>query len=94
MGRPRKKIDPGVVYHMTKNNAPVAAIAKFFKVHRDTLYANFKEEIKEGRALYYKELYARIDAYLEKCREENRLKDSAKTTKRKYRTKGSHPIFW
>ena len=35
IGRPKKEIDAGIIFHMVKNSAPVRTIARFLGVHRD-----------------------------------------------------------
>lgn len=49
-GRPRKDIDTGIIIHMLKNRATIAAVAKHLGIHRDTLYENYRSVIEEGLA--------------------------------------------
>jgi hypothetical protein len=52
-GRPRKDVDVGVIFHMLKNGAPIAAVARHIGIHRDTLYTNFRSVIEEARVSHH-----------------------------------------
>lgn len=94
MGRPRKEIDRGVMFHMLKNDAPVTHIARHLGVHRDTLYVNYPDLIKEGRESQ-REAWQEIRApIMEEWLRKRREKEEAKRAKRKYRPRGLHPSLW
>ena len=88
-GRPRKDIDHGILFHMVKNSAPIKAIACYFSVHRDTIYANFPDIIKEAQASYNQSLRVIQEITLIKWLKEKRMKEAekqaAKRKKRRYR---------
>lgn len=92
MGRPKKAIDEGTMFHMLKNSAPVRNIAKYFGVHRDTLYANYGDIVREGRKAYYEAVYARIDEVTKKYKEEQAIKEAMKKPKR--RPRGFPKSLW
>lgn len=84
-GRPRKIIDPGVVFHMIKNCAPITAVANHLGVHRDTLYANFPVLIKEAYASH-REAWGKIsDEMFANWLEQKRLIEELQQPKRKKR---------
>ncbi len=53
MGRPRKEIDKGVMFHMLMNNAPVTHIARHLGIHRDTLYTKLCRRYQRGQGGTY-----------------------------------------
>lgn len=73
-GRPRKDINSGLVFHMAYNTAPVSFIAQHIGVHRDTIYANCREDLKAARALQMQDQRAGTEEWLAKFLAERRLK--------------------
>lgn len=89
-GRPRKDIDVGVMFHMLKNSAPLAVVARHLGVSRDTLYANFPNLIKEAYASHRATWRKIAEESFAKWLEAKKLKDEAKrikSIKRRYRRK-------
>jgi transposase-like protein len=96
-GRPRKHIDPGVIFHMIKNNAEITDVARHLGIHRDTIYTNYRQLIDQAREIHRAEWKALRDVELEKWLEEKRLKELSKglskrthKPKRKYRRTGKY----
>lgn len=85
-GRPRKNIDEGVMFHMMKNKAPITAVARYLGIHRDTIYVNFSEVIKDARKAYEEKWRVLAGKMAEQFFERHRLRESAKMKKRKYST--------
>ena len=50
-GRPRAKIDQGVVFHMAVDGTPRKIIAKHFGVCLDTIMVNCRDVIAEAREI-------------------------------------------
>lgn len=71
-------MDSGIIFHMLKNNAPVKLVAKHVGVHRDTLYANYREVIEGGRASHSKEWGKIMDVRFAEFLERKRLKEKAR----------------
>jgi hypothetical protein len=82
-GRPRKDINVGLVFHMAYNDAPVAIIAKHIGVHRDTIYANYRNDVEKGRELRRKVRSEEFEKWLPKFLEEKRLKAIARKKREK-----------
>lgn len=77
-GRPKKDVDVGLVFHMLKNNAPITKVAKHIGVHRDTLYANYPDLIKEAYASH-REAWRKIaDEMIAKWDEQKKVKEVSK----------------
>lgn len=82
-GRPWKEVDAGIIYHMLKNNVPVSRVARHLGIHRDTIYANFREVIDEGRA-GWRDAWKKIaDAMFAEFLEKKRLKEDARKKRRR-----------
>lgn len=84
MGRRRKEIDPGIIFHMLLNKAPIAAVAKHCKCHPDTIFANFGDIIREARQAHYKAWQAIHWPLLEEKIKQREEKRKAKMVKKKY----------
>lgn len=84
-GRKKKEIDLGVMFHMIKNNAPITAVAKHFGIHRDTLYSNYAQVIKEARQAHTEAWKVIADEMFRAFLERKRLKEAMKKPKRRYR---------
>ena len=63
-GRKKKIIDADVVFHMTRYNLPVRAIAEYLGVHRSTLYESHGDALKEGREASIEDRQNRLEAFL------------------------------
>ena len=92
-GRPKKCIDIGVMFHMIKNNAPIAAVARYLGIHRDTLYVNYRQIIEDARkahkeahqTIWKRDVWPGIKAQIEK-----RQIEEAKREARFYRQYRRH----
>lgn len=89
-GRPKKDIDVGVMFHMIKNNAAIAFVARHLGVHRDTLYANFRLVIEDARASHREAWKEIMDPWIEERIRQRQLKRESKRKKRRYRTRGCY----
>lgn len=63
-GRPRKLIDTEILFSMIRENKPIAAIARHLKINKDTIYANYWDVIKAGRAALQDDIRRRVDEEL------------------------------
>jgi predicted nucleotidyltransferase len=88
-GRPRKDVDVGIVFHMIRNKAPIAAVSRHLNIHRDTLYANFRSVIDAARLSHSEAWKVIYDEMFARFLERKRLKEEAKRRKRGYRTMGA-----
>lgn len=84
VGRPRKEIDTGLLFHLIKNKCSVAAAAKFLGIHRDTIYSRHRSTIEEGRAANQRAWAIIADKMHEAFLEKLRRKEAAKPKKRRY----------
>lgn len=106
-GRPKKCIDIGVMFHMIKNNAPIAAVAKYLGIHRDTLYVNYRYIIEDARKahkeahqiIWKRDIWPGIEAQIEKRRieqakQETRFYRQYKRQVRAIRRERARWLFW
>ena len=84
-GRPKKKFDVGLAFHMLKNKASIAAVARHVNVHRDTLYANYRPLIEAARIAHREAWKIIADERFRQFLEKERLKEEAKRKKRRDR---------
>ncbi len=48
-GRPKKDLDPELVYKLAESMLPIESIATILDCHKDTLYARFSDVLQKAR---------------------------------------------
>lgn len=81
-GRPRKDIDIEFMKHMISNKAEAADVAKFFGVHRDTIYASYNQVVIEGRKLWWEKWSKISEVKFQNSLKKRKMKEELRKKKR------------